>query len=270
MSISRTRGGHRPRLFLGALTAALLLALGVFAGAAQALPANFWGAVPQSVLSKEQLERVHRGGVKSERIGILWGTVQPTQGGPFEWGSVDSQVENAALAGINVLPFLAGIPTYAVPAVNVVGGGGEKAPANLPVTGAARTGWANFLTAVVGRYGPNGSFWAEHPSVPKEPIRFWQIYNEPNFKYFIRNPNPTEYGKLVAQSSTVLKAADPGAKVVLAGLFARPKVAARPPSTPASTGSRPPSSNRCTKRCRTSAPSSPASRCIPTRTTSRN
>ena len=78
-------------------------------------------------------------------------------------------------------------------------------------------------TAAVARYGPNGSFWAENPGVPKRPIRNWQIWNEPNFKYFVAKPNPAEYGKLVKLSSTALKAADPGAQVILGGLFARPK-----------------------------------------------
>ena len=59
--------------------------------------------------------------------------------------------------------------------------------------------------------------------MPKRPIRIWQIWNEPNFKYFVARPNPAEYGKLVKLSSAAIKGADPGAKVILAGLFARPK-----------------------------------------------
>ncbi len=33
------------------------------------------------------------------------------------------------------------------------------------------------------------------------PIRTWQIWNEPNFKYFVAKPNPGEYGKLVKISN---------------------------------------------------------------------
>ncbi|HEY5943461.1 MAG TPA: glycosyl hydrolase [Solirubrobacterales bacterium] len=195
----------------------------IFASAAQALPAGFWGVVPQSNLSGEQYQRLGAGGAESVRIPVGWGSVQPSNGGPFDWSGFDSQVEEAAKAGIKVLPFLSGAPEWAVPTKKVPGAGGLLTPAHLPVSGAARTGWAAFVTAAVARYGPNGSFWSEHPGVPKRPIRNWQIWNEPNFKYFIAKPNPAEYGKLVKNSYAALKAADPGAQLVLAGLFARPK-----------------------------------------------
>jgi len=211
---------------LRACTAALAVTaiFAAFASAAQALPAGFWGVVPQSRLDAEQFQRLSRGGVESVRIPVSWAAVQPNQGGEFDWSGFDGEVEEAAKAGIKVLPFLSGAPEWAVPGKVVSGTGGLlKAPARLPVSGAARTGWVNFLTAAVARYGPTGSFWAEHPGVPKRPIRVWQIWNEPNFKYFIAKPNPAEYGKLVKISYTALRAADPRAQVVLAGLFARPK-----------------------------------------------
>ncbi len=71
--------------------------------------------------------------------------------------------------------------------------------------------------------GPTASFWAENPEVPKRPIRVWQIWNEENFKYFVARPNPAEYGKLVKISYAAIKGADPGAKIVLGGMFARPR-----------------------------------------------
>lgn len=203
--------------------AAVAAALGVFASAAEALPPGFWGVVPQSNLTAEQFQRLGRGGVESIRIPIGWPSIQATKGGEFNWGGFDNQVEDAAKAGIRVLPFLSGAPEWAVPMERVPGGQGLEASAHLPVGGAARTGWVAFLTAAVARYGPTGSFWSEHPGVPKQPIREWQIWNEPNFKYFVAKPNPAEYGQLVKISFNALRAADPGARVVLAGLFARPK-----------------------------------------------
>lgn len=210
---------------LRALTPALaaMAFFAISASAAQALPAGFWGIVPQSNLSVEQFQRLSRGGVESIRIPVGWSSVQPNKGGSFEWSGFDNQVEEAAQAGVKVLPFLTGAPEWAVPAKRVPGAGGLEAPAYLPVKGAARTAWVSFLTAAVARYGPTGSFWSEHPAVPKRPIREWQIWNEPNFKYFIAKPNPAEYGQLVKLSFTALRAADPGAKVILAGLFSRPK-----------------------------------------------
>lgn len=195
-----------------------------FASAAQALPAGFWGADPQNGLTSEQFQRLGQGGVESVRIPVNWASVQPNQEGQLDWSGFDNQVEKAAEAGIKVLPFLTGAPEWAITGKPVSGTHGTvMAPAHLPVSGGARTAWTSFLTAAVARYGPTGSFWSEHTAIPARPIREWQIWNEPNFKYFIYRPNPAEYGRLVTISSTALRVADPGAKIILAGLFARPK-----------------------------------------------
>ncbi len=199
---------------------------GVQASTALALPVDFWGVAPQATPTFEQLERIRAGGVESIRLPIDWATVQPTKGGPLNWALLDEQVGNAAAAGIDVLPFISGAPTWAVPSAWVPGSHhSAQAPKNLPVRGGESSAWANFLGLVVARYGPSGSFWAQHPAVPQRPIRTWQIWNEENFKYFVTQPNPAEYAKLVKASYAAIKGADPGAKVVLGGMFAWPKEA---------------------------------------------
>jgi polysaccharide biosynthesis protein PslG len=213
-------------MLLRALVVTLLCTTALGASAAQALPGNFWGVVPQAYPTLEQLQRLKRGGARSVRIPIVWNLLQSSKNAPIGWGSIDAQVESASLAGLSVLPFLVGAPQWAVPLVPVPGTGGSvKASRNLPVSGAAGRGWSAFAGSAVARYGPNGSFWLEHPSVPPHPIRNWQIWNEENFEYFVAHPNPAEYGKLVKLSSTAIKAGDPGAKVILGGLFARPREA---------------------------------------------
>lgn len=210
-----------------ALTAALsvtLLGMAVFVAGAQAVPAKFWGVVPQSIPSDEQFQTLKGGGVDSVRIPIEWGAVQAAPGGPFDWSGIDNIVTKASNVGVEVLPFLTGAPAWAVPAVFVSGTGRtSKAPAHLPASGAVAGAWSNFVKAAVARYGPNGGFWAENPLVPKRPVRVWQIWNEENFKYFVAKPNPAEYGKLVKLSSTAIKSVDPGAKAILGGMFALPK-----------------------------------------------
>jgi hypothetical protein len=207
-----------------ALTAALaiVMALGVFAANAAALPAKFFGVVPQSVLTLEQFKTLEQGGVKTMRVPIEWPAVQPKRNGQYEWATFEPLIERASQTGIELLPFMIGAPTWAVPNANIPGTGGAKAAAHLPATGTAATAWANFLKAAVARYGPEGEFWKEHPLLTETPIHNWQIWNEPNFKYFVAKPNPTEYGKLVKLSSTAIHAEDPTAKVILAGMFARP------------------------------------------------
>jgi hypothetical protein len=213
---------RKARALTAALVAAILV-LGAFAASASALPAKFWGAVPQALPTPEQFQRLHRGGVESIRFPFDWAAVQSSRGASIDWSSTDGIVERAVTAGVDVLPFLTGAPTWAVPNVPVPAGGAAKTSAHLPVSGAAAAGWKAFLTQAVERYGRGGSFWAEHPLLPERPIRVWQIWNEPNFKYFVAKPNPTEYGKLVKASYTAIKAADPGAQVILAGMFSEPK-----------------------------------------------
>lgn len=65
-----------------AVLAVALLGLAVFASAAQAVPATFWGVVPQATPSAEQFQRLQRGGVDSVRFAIDWGAVQPSGAAP--------------------------------------------------------------------------------------------------------------------------------------------------------------------------------------------
>ncbi len=210
-----------------AFTAALAIALAgltALAASASALPVRFWGVVPQAAPSEEQVQRLQRGGVRTMRVAFDWGGLQG--GGrtvPVAWGGIDAIVEHAARNNIEVLPFLTGAPHWAVPSVAVPGDRKAKAPAHLPAAGASSTAWSKFVKEAVARYGSTGSFWAANPSVPKKPIRVWQIWNEPNFKYFVARPNPAEYGRLVKLSATAIKSVDPRGEVLLAGLFSYPK-----------------------------------------------
>jgi polysaccharide biosynthesis protein PslG len=208
---------RRVRVWVVALALAAISALAV-APSALAVPGSFWGVVPQVQPSPEELQRLKRGGVDSIRVPISWASIQPTQGGAYDWKSTDAYVAAAGVAGIEVFPFLSTAPSWAVPVDRRFG-----SPAFLPVrTGKQRSGWQQFVQQAVLRYGPRGSFWTENPELPRRPIHVWQIWNEPNFKYFVGRPNPVEYGKLVTLSSASIKVVDRTAKIVLGGLFARP------------------------------------------------
>jgi hypothetical protein len=207
------------------LLATLAVAL-TFAATAWALPARFWGVVPQAGPTLEQDQRLARGGVESIRMPFSWAAVQAVPGGAYDWTGLDNQVENASQAGIEVFPFLSGAPSWAVPLAFVPGTGHRsETNAHLPVSGSAAGGWLAFVRTAVARYGPEGAFWLEHPNLPQMPIRNWQVWNEANFKYFVARPNPKEFGKLVKITSNAIKGVDHGAKVILGGLFARPREA---------------------------------------------
>jgi hypothetical protein len=56
------------------------------------------------------------------------------------------------------------------------------------------------------------------------PIRTWQIWNEANFFYFDYPVSPIRYARLLKPSYNAIKSVDPGATVLLSGLFGEPDV----------------------------------------------
>jgi hypothetical protein len=146
-------------------------------------------------------------GVQSVRTTFDWAAAQPVQGGPIDFTQTDALVAAAAARGMTVLPVIIYTPSWdAAP----------HDPGTLanPVDD---TPYAAYAAALVHRYGPQGSYWSEHPATPRLPIRRWQIWNEPNFNYYWRQPFAASYVKLLAAAHAAIHAADPGAKVVLAG-----------------------------------------------------
>jgi hypothetical protein len=79
--------------------------------------------------------------------------------------------------------------------------------------------YGQFLAALIGRYGPRGSFWGQHPELPRRPIRMWEVWNEPNLGFFwTTRPWAPSYVKLLRVAHSAIKKADRGARVVLAAL----------------------------------------------------
>jgi hypothetical protein len=190
-------------------------------GARLQAPVGFYGIVPQTVLTPEDTRYMKAGGIESVRLPLGWSGVQPTPKSPYDWSSFDAQVATAARAGLRVLPFIASTPRWVA-----------RKETTLPIdNGRARSGWKAFVSAAVKRYGPGGEFWTEYapgviqyePAIPRPlPIRVWQVWNEANFFYSAFPASPSRYARLLKLTSPVIKAADPGAKVVIAGLFGNP------------------------------------------------
>ena len=84
-----------------------------------------------------------------------------------------------------------------------------------------------YLAALVERYGPDGTFWSDHPELPSHPVREWQIWNEPHLPAYWDAPENGPYGYarayplLLRSSYNIVKSLDPGAKIVLAGITQR-------------------------------------------------
>jgi hypothetical protein len=178
------------------------------------LPPGFIGISPQSPDSKSDFELMRKAGIQSVRLQLSWPGIEsenPLFTEP-DWSGFDHEVELAAEAGLRVMPFVLGSPEWVAPE-----------SIDLPVRSALqRVAWASFLRAAVQRYDPQGSFWKEHPELSFLPIRRWEIWNEENIVTFTHQPDPARFATLVRIAGRVLHGVDPGAKVILGGLFGRP------------------------------------------------
>ena len=198
----------------GALVAAVLL---IPASPAGAVGREFFGIVPTNTPSAAEFQTMGEARIGTYRFRINWANVQPTVGGDYDWSQVDAEVSEAALSGMELLPFAYGSPGYAA-----------DSPKTPPLASAdAREGWQQFLTAAAERYGPGGEFWDEfelqNPDATPRPIKLWQIWNEVNsLSYYEPKPSPREYSRLLKISDAALSEADSRADILLAGMFGTP------------------------------------------------
>jgi hypothetical protein len=205
-----------PLLATLAAAAAFLLA----GPAAEAkVPRAFWGVVPQNVIADDEYPVMGAGRVGTLRVPMIWATLDPSAMPGYEWAAFDSLVANAAAQGIKVLPTVTSTPKW----VSDLDGCNSECFTNPPRSEVALVAWKAFLRAAVRRYGPTGTLWAEHPELRAKPINVWQLWNEQNSpQYFTPRPDPGRYAKLVTEGSRAIKGVDPGASVLLGGMFATP------------------------------------------------
>mgnify|MGYP001111362701 CR=1 FL=1 len=123
-----------------------------------------------------------------------WRDIEGAGRGIFDWSRTDLIVKFTEDAGLDMLTRLDFQPQWA--------GGGY--PTNGPPDNYQDFG--NFLAAVAARY--------------KGRIRAYQIWNEPNLArdWGGRRPNPAEYAALLKVAYQSIKAVDPQAMVISAGL----------------------------------------------------
>ena len=218
-------------ILLAAIAAATLLSALAAPPASAAVPRSFYGVAPQTTLTPADYERMGRGKVGTLRIPIFWSIINPAApAGDYDFSTIDPVVTQAASNGIEVLPFLYGTPSWVAEEIE-----NRRCNDCSPFAPTSREGlaaWEDFVSAVVARYGRDGSFWVENPTIPKRPIGAWQIWNEQNSRTFFAPRNkPKLYAKLLDQASRAVKAEDRRAEIVLGGM---PELAGSKKATPAS------------------------------------
>jgi hypothetical protein len=155
----------------------------------------------------QQLGQMQLDGVQIVRADAPWSQIQPnapTAAGPgYQWSQTDAWVTALAEHHLTWEP----VVDYAVGWAKTCAG--FCAPSNDAT-------YATFAQAVAARYGAGGSFWAQNPGVPYEPVSIFEIWNEENVStYYVA---PATYGPLYAAARTAIHAVDPKASVITGGL----------------------------------------------------
>lgn len=124
---------------------------------------------------------------------LYWDEIEATDD-TWDWTDTDLWFEDAAERGLRVLPLLSGTPCWAVAR--------PTGPCwrNYPDSDAE---YGEFVAAVVGRYGPGGSFWSANPTLDDDlATRWYEIWNEPYFPYTVAGViSPRRYARLFRAAS---------------------------------------------------------------------
>jgi hypothetical protein len=202
--------------------AVVVLALALVAPPARAaeacpLPHSFFGVDAQDVwggnddFQRTNLDRQRQMGVGTERVVFDWRTIE-LEPGKYSWDRYDRYFAKLAVRGIEVMPLLFNPPDWRSGRPPGDDSRGVYPPKKY-------TDMGDFGAEIARRYGADGSFWRANPWVPKIPVRYYQIWTEPNIPTsWPPRPDAAQYAGLLKATSPRIKAADPTAQIVTAGL----------------------------------------------------
>lgn len=208
----------RPRLLLLVVLAILVpLAAAPAADAKRRVPFGFFGTVLNDVQVERisdatldaEMARMARSGVESVRISFNWAGGE-TSPGVYNFRQSDRVMRAASRYGLDVLPVVLYTPLWA----------SSKPLAKEPHLYAPKDPqlYANFVGALVRRYGRRGTFWAQ-TGLKGPAIKSWQMWNEPAADFFwATRPWPSSYTPLLKAAYRTIKKADRRATVLLASL----------------------------------------------------
>ena len=164
---------------------------------------SFWLGADDAT---RQFAALMAAGVTSTREDIDWDHTEPSRGN-FDWSRSDNLFTAASRSGIDVLGVLDYSASWA-----------SSQPGNPRVMPANDTDFARFASAVVGRYGPGGRFWALHPEMAPQPLRAVEVWNEPwGFWTWAGEVDAARYARLARAATTAMKATNPEVEVLISG-----------------------------------------------------
>jgi hypothetical protein len=158
-----------------------------------------------------QLQALRRTGATIARSDALWEAAEPEPpaGGVhrYDWSFDDSIAGSLAAHGLLWLPIVDYSPPWA------------QSPPRQTHSPPRSSDYAAFAAALAARYGPGGAFWRAHVDLQAEPVRTYEIWNEPDSPGFWQPaPNAGQYAELYLRARAAILAVDPGARVIVGGL----------------------------------------------------
>jgi hypothetical protein len=192
-------------------TAALLLAA-AFAAAAPAAARDLHIGLDAdtSTLGAAEQDHVLDTGAGWLRERLDWRRVEPADDS-WDWSWSDAWFASAAERGLRVLPVLGAPPCWAVPRSARRGRCRRAFPAS-------EAEFAEYVAAVVARYGPGGAFWSSDPALDGGLApRWFEIWDEPYRRHGRHGTvDPGRYGQLFSAASVAGRAQHPAARFLIA------------------------------------------------------
>lgn len=186
------------------------------------VPFGFFGSVVSPALLNpsavgdlaldQQMALMARSGVEALRVVKAWGDLEPAQGS-YNFALLDRVVGAGARHGLPAIIGTTATPRWA--SSKPTSRDYYRLPPADPGT------YGELMRQLVLRYGPSGTFWAENPTLPRTPVRQWQIWNEPSGPaHWLPRPWAPSYTRLLKAAYEAIHGADRGAKVAAGPLVA--------------------------------------------------
>jgi hypothetical protein len=173
----------------------------------------------QTELLDAHLAQIASAPVSFVRSQLDWRRAEPAAptGAEHAYDFADHDRWVAALAehGFRWAPIVLGwpVPDWAADPAAVAAGCGSRSPPRDP------SDYAAFAGELAARYGPEGSFWGEHPELPYRPVTTYELWNEPNFEAFwCPAPEPGRYGTLAVSAAREIRSIDAQAIIIFGAL----------------------------------------------------
>jgi hypothetical protein len=151
-------------------------------------------------VAQRDMELIRDAGFRWVKQGFAWREIEGIAKGKFDWSVTDRIVDQAESIGLNIIARLDSDPTWA---------SGQTYPnANNVIMTPPKNyqDFADFCSALASRY--------------KGRIAAYQIWNEPNLarEWGGQAPDPESYTRLLKAGYQAIKAADPNAIIISAGM----------------------------------------------------